>query len=1017
MRLALRTGLAGAVLAWLLAMNLTFAVAAPTAQAEKAAPSVASLAPGEIDRAVRAITEGPSAGEPAGVYLRILIGLTVLLAALIFVSGVDDAFIDAVYWLRRLERRKKVADASSLLARPEAPFAIMVPAWQEHDVIAAMIENNISRLVYANYRIYCGVYPNDAATRDEVDRMVQRYPGRVVRVDIAHDGPTCKADCLNHIVRRVLQDEMTTGTRIAGLVLHDGEDVIHPLELKLFNALVEEKDLIQLPVFSLPRKWSDFTAATYMDDFAESHGKDMVVREALIGVVPGAGVATCYSRRCLAALWAVSAGEPFNTASLTEDYDLSFRLKELRMAETFAHVTVDAEEYRVAGVPGPTGAVVSTHEYFPDRIKTAYRQRARWIIGIAFQGWQHMRWRGSWAERYFLFRDRKAIVMAPAAAAAYVLVANFAFIMAFGSSELSNALESTLSSPALAGVLLLNLAFMANRALQRAYFVGRCYGAAQALLALARMPVNNLVNFLAVMRAWRLFLAHLATGRQLAWDKTAHVYPDAAPIAPGTPVPSGAQALAKTLAVAAAAIALCVLATPAVHAQAPALKGRAFELADQAYKALDKEELDRAMRLTTEALRLAPRHPSLLLIQADILSRQGKNAEAAERVRGLSASELGGWGLAQRGYIWQKVGDKAAAEADFTRALQAGGLDARQRANIAGEVAYLALDRKDDATALQHFRMALEAPASGASSANLAADAGYAAMRRGDNEAALRYLSRAVDETNAAPAGKKPFDETALFDMRRSIASLSRRWGGSFSIGHNTTGLAPGAALGAPGRDLRAVQAGGEVFYTPQRFGFRDGRLFQLYANGFQTLSVSEPGFPTGKESRVMGLGARYKPLREHYLVLGFERRITSNPDIEPEDWLVRVAYSASRNTDWNPTRSSWTTIQFYTESVYFLEGDRLVQPFDARVGRSWKVPRWHGAVATPFIGIAGEYDKAQDPRLAAGIGPGVALRYWFGETAQRAFARHLDFSMQYRFKLTDAERSDGLFALLGVTF
>jgi bacteriophage N4 adsorption protein B len=1020
MAAAIRRALLIAGLAWAFAVNAASGIVPPRVPAAQAPASVATMSPEEIDRAVRAITEQPSVVEPAGLYLRMLIGATLLLTVLIFVSGIDDAFVDACYWLGRLRRRKRYvgnqAELAQLLARPEAAFAIMVPAWKEHEVIAAMIENNVGRLQYDAYRIYCGVYPNDAQTRAEVDRMVERYPGRVVRVDVAHDGPTCKGDCLNHIVQRVLQDEKSTGTRIAGLVLHDSEDVIHPLELKIFNALVSANDLIQLPVFSLPRKWTDFAAGTYMDDFAESHGKDMAVREALIGIVPGAGVATCYSRRCLAALWAVSAGEPFNTASLTEDYDLSFRLKALRMRETFAYVTVDSEEFRAPGVPGCTGSVVSTHEYFPDRIKTAYRQRARWIIGIAFQGWQHMRWRGSLAERYFLFRDRKGLVMAPAAAAAYVLLANFAFIFAFGSYELNNAVQSTLSSPALASVLMLNLAFMANRALQRAYFVGCCYGTAQGLLALLRMPVNNLINFLAVMRAWRLFLAHLATGKKLAWDKTAHVYPDAGRLSSVTTAPSRVSAAAaKALVIVAASCALALVTVPAALAQPAELTGRAYQLADQAYKALEAEDLPRALQLVRQALRAAPGHPSLLLLEADVLSRQDKPAEAVERIRALSARELGGWGLAQRGYISLKAGDKRAAEADFIQALGLEGVSPESRANISGELAYLALERNDDVAALKWFNAALASPAPGMSSANLAADAGYAAMRIGDNSAAVEYLSRAIEDGAKAPADKRPFDEQTIFDMRRSVDTLSRRWSGIFSIGHSTLGGAF-TAPGVPGRDLRVLQAGAEIIYTPERFGYRDGRLFQLYANGFQGLSANDEDYTTGAQSRVLGVGARYKPFRDYYVLFGLERRIT-NSAAEPDDWIARIAYSASRQTDWNPVRDSWTTWQVYTETAYFIEGDRLIQPFDARVGRSWKVARWHGAVATPFVGIAGEYDKAQDPRMAAGIGPGIALRYWFGETVQRAFARRIDFSMQYRYRLTDAKRGGGLFALLSLSF
>ena len=225
-------------------------------------------------------------------YANFISVLTIAVAALIFVSGLDDAFVDAYYWLTSARRRKRVL-ARLADDKAQSEFAIMVPAWKEHDVIAAMIENTVRTLDYQAYRIYCGVYRNDAATAAEVNRMVARYPDRVVRIDVPHDGPTCKADCLNHIVRRILSEEASGGRCVAAVVLHDSEDVIHPLELKLFNTLVPGADLVQLPVMSLERAYRDFTAGTYIDDFAEAHGKDMAVREALVGLVPGAGVSTC----------------------------------------------------------------------------------------------------------------------------------------------------------------------------------------------------------------------------------------------------------------------------------------------------------------------------------------------------------------------------------------------------------------------------------------------------------------------------------------------------------------------------------------------------------------------------------------------------------------------------------------------------------------------------------------------------------------------------------------------------
>src|SRR6185295_4384372 len=96
------------------------------------------------------------------------------------------------------------------------------------------------------------------------------------------------------------------------------------------------------------------------------------------------------------------------------------------------------------------------------------------------------------------------------------------------------------------------------------------------------------------------------------------------------------------------------------------------------------------------------------------------------------------------------------------------------------------LARKDDRAALASFREALAAP-SDTPRSGLYADAGYAAMRLGRNREAASYLSGAIDEWHAAPPGSKPFDEQTVYDMRRSVDSLERRWGGSFSIGHNST--------------------------------------------------------------------------------------------------------------------------------------------------------------------------------------------------------------------------------------
>lgn len=131
----------------------------------------------------------------------------------------------------------------------------------------------------------------------------------------------------------ITQFERSANFAFAGFILHDAEDVISPMELRLFNYLVERKDLIQIPVYPFEREWTHFTSMTYIDEFSELHGKDVPVREALAGQVPSAGVGTCFSRRAVTALLADGDGIAFDVQSLTEDYDIGFRLKEKGMTE------------------------------------------------------------------------------------------------------------------------------------------------------------------------------------------------------------------------------------------------------------------------------------------------------------------------------------------------------------------------------------------------------------------------------------------------------------------------------------------------------------------------------------------------------------------------------------------------------------------------------------------------------------------------------------------------------------
>jgi adsorption protein B len=467
-----------------------------------------------------------------------LYGLKVVaigVSLLILISGIDDLFIDIAYWVRRMWRAVTVyrshdrLDSRALYEPAERPLAIMVPAWSETGVIGRMAELAATTLDYENYHVFVGTYPNDPDTQRDVDEVCARFKN-VHKVVCARPGPTSKADCLNNVLDAILQFESRANLQFAGFILHDAEDVISPLELRLFNYLVERKDLIQLPVYPLERGWSDFTSAHYMDEFAELHGKDILVREAIAGQVPSAGVGTCFSRRAVIALLADGDGVAFDVRSLTEDYDIGFRLRAKGMTEIFVRfpvLTAAAKGPKARfGASADEQTVICVREYFPNTLAAAVRQKSRWIIGIVYQGFKTHRWTHDWSLNYFLWRDRKGGVVNFLSFAATWIFLQLAALWTYQQvvADGYRFLSIFEGSAALTLLLTVNFVLMVNRMGQRALFVTRFYGLVEGAWSIPRLFWGNFVNFLANCRAFVQIVRH-GDPRRVSWDKTTHDFP------------------------------------------------------------------------------------------------------------------------------------------------------------------------------------------------------------------------------------------------------------------------------------------------------------------------------------------------------------------------------------------------------------------------------------------------------------------------------------------------------------
>lgn len=435
-----------------------------------------------------------------------------LFAAFWFILGaLDELSVDLCWIWLRLTGRAGERRLSRQFGRDPltAAAAVLVPAWQEAEVIGAMVSHALRVWPQHDFTIYVGCYRNDPAT---VEAVIGAACGDArVRI-VVHDrnGPTTKADCLNRLYSAMAEDETRQGRRYGSVLLHDAEDMVHPAALALIDQALREVSFVQLPVRPEPQPDSVWIAGHYTDEFTEAHAKTLVVRDAIGAAIPAAGVGCGFSRDALGRLadgrYRAGNSGPFSAECLTEDYELGLLVSE------------DAGEGRFLRVRDADGQLVATRAYFPARLGEAVRQKTRWIHGIAFQGWDRLGWSGKAVDIWMRLRDRRGPLTAIVLAAAYGLLVLEAVL---GLARVAGWRETVTMSPALRVMLLVTFASFVWRAVWRFAFTTREYGPAEGLRSVLRIPIANIIAIMAGRRALFAYARSLRGG-QVVWEKTQH---------------------------------------------------------------------------------------------------------------------------------------------------------------------------------------------------------------------------------------------------------------------------------------------------------------------------------------------------------------------------------------------------------------------------------------------------------------------------------------------------------------
>lgn len=444
---------------------------------------------------------------------------TVLFCSLVML---DDIFVDVLALLSGAKPyRIDPAEFNKMNSVPEKKIAILIANWHEDVVLERMVAGNVNNIHYKNYEILLGVYPNDTATLNAARRSEKKFANVRVIVNMKN-GPTSKGQMLNRMVSYIDQfNKFTPKNAYDLIVIQDAEDVIHKYSLKLMNLRSADYDFVQIPVFSLDVPLTKLTAGVYIDEFTESHTKDLLVRDIYGGGVPSAGVGTMVSRALVSRLLKLQDGHFLTESTLTEDYFLGLTCFDLKVKAHFSSEYFDDIDSKTGK---PVKEYIATREFFPQKIKASIKQKTRWSLGICLQSLEHKRQKSThFFSNYFLWRDRKGMISVPLFLSATSFTLYFMGVYFYSGNW--PVLQHVPYYDSFIGLMWANLFLSISRIFQRGFLVYKIYGFNVAVLVPPRWVLSNFINTSALLNAVYQWSRSKISGKAPAWSKTDHVIP------------------------------------------------------------------------------------------------------------------------------------------------------------------------------------------------------------------------------------------------------------------------------------------------------------------------------------------------------------------------------------------------------------------------------------------------------------------------------------------------------------
>ena len=270
---------------------------------------------------------------------------------------------------------------------------------------------------------------------------------------------------------------------------------------------------------------------------------------------------------------------------------------------------------------------------------------------------------------------------------------------------------------------------------------------------------------------------------------------------------------------------------------------------------------------------------------------------------------------------------------------------------------------------------------------------GYIYAALSDTSRAVEWFKKAIDN---APRDPRPESDIAeeRARLQQEVARLAKRFEATAYLTYRSSQRQPSTGSGGAVGGTLPSQSGVEVAYQPPVIGFRDERIFQVFARllwNFRPESLD-----VDDHSLQAGVGLRYKPLRTQNLFVSAERLFAIGRDAS-DDWLLRALYSWEHHPllgkpDW----SHWNYTTVFADVGYFVERSLWVLYGEARQGVTFRIA--NQVLLTPHVVVDARYQDARGPTdsFVEG-GGGVSLRYLFGESRYEGYRGSVELLIQYK--------------------